>query len=134
MPIHQIQPTKSIVAYTWCGVDPHRKGVQAQWPGGTPEADCKACLRAEAQAAKAAKVRRPVKVTKLPSLAAPKMSPLSQAIEALIDKYGIEEVLTDIRYSVYGRIDGKGPWDDIYEILVDTTRRVRDKVRPKEGP
>jgi hypothetical protein len=125
-PVHKIQPNRrSVVAFTWCGVDPARKGVEVQWPGQTVEVTCKECLRAEAEAAKTAGVRRPVKVKKLKVAALPP-SLLASQIDSLIEQHGVDTILMEIRGYVYGRIDGTGPWEDYYEILVDATRRVRD--------
>jgi len=56
-PIHRIKPTRSFVIYTWCGVDPARKGIRIEgWhdPADTRKtghavkcgtATCRDCLR-----------------------------------------------------------------------------------------
>jgi hypothetical protein len=132
-PVHKIQPNKrSVVAFTWCGVDPARKGVESSWPTHPKTVTCKDCLRAEAEHERTKHVRHPVKVTKLPSLARTRLSPLSTAVEDLIDKYGVAEVLDDIQYAVYGRIDGTENREDIYEILAEANQKIR--ALRKEGP
>lgn len=50
-PIHEIRPTPhthtGLVAFTWCLVDPYRKGVQTNIvPGNVP--NCVACAKAKA--------------------------------------------------------------------------------------
>ena len=50
-PIHKLRPRgKSVVAYTWCLVDPYRRGVRIEIQG-RQLATCKACLREEKKSA-----------------------------------------------------------------------------------
>lgn len=52
-PIHKLRlqsKNSSILMWTWCGVDPYRKGVQTENARGTNPATCKACLRLEWEA------------------------------------------------------------------------------------
>lgn len=133
-PVHKIKPNKrSIVAWTWCGVEPYRRGVESADAHNKGVATCKACLRLEAEAAKTAKVRRPIKVTRMTRGAAPVQSPLAKTIDALIEGFGIEAVLEEVRGYAYGRIDGFGTaWETVYETLVDTTRKVQEVLDAKK--
>ena len=47
MKIHELKPTRSAAAFTWCGVDPSRRGVRVAM--GTSVATCADCARAKAQ-------------------------------------------------------------------------------------
>lgn len=52
-PIHKLTPAtrKSVVARTFCGVDPCRRGVRTEGVNvGQSKATCKACLKAESLA------------------------------------------------------------------------------------
>src|SRR5262245_50633613 len=47
-PIHRIRPGKSVVAHTYCGVDPYRRGVRTERVNvGQLAATCRECLRLE---------------------------------------------------------------------------------------
>lgn len=51
-PIHKLTPAtrKSVVARTFCGVDPCRKGIRTEGVNvGQSKATCKACLKIEAE-------------------------------------------------------------------------------------
>jgi hypothetical protein len=57
-PIHKLRPFgQSAVAYTWCLVDPYRKGVMLEIPDRQP-ATCKTCLREEKKGDDAKPLRR----------------------------------------------------------------------------
>lgn len=54
-PIHKLQSRKGYVVYTWCLVDPFRKGVCTEGiNSGVLKATCKACLREEKKASERA--------------------------------------------------------------------------------
>lgn len=121
MPVHKIQPTKTVVPFTWCGVDPARKGVQSSWPQHPVEVTCKACLAEEARA-KAPKVHTAVKAPP-----APKRSPLAAMIDTLIEHHGIDEVLEEVKGYAYGRMQGHGcPWEDIFEALAVAADKIKE--------
>jgi len=58
-PIHKLRPTKGYVPYTWCLVDPCRKGVKTEGCNvGPRKATCPACLREEKKGEAAKPLRR----------------------------------------------------------------------------
>jgi hypothetical protein len=127
-PVHKIQQNrKSIVAFTWCGVDPCRKGVQTQSARGTPEVTCKECLKAEAEFEKTKHVRHPVKVTPMfPERVAPLHNLLNSQVDSLIRQYGVEAILVAIRAHLAVRVDGNEQTEALWAIMVDATEKVRE--------
>jgi len=127
-PVHKIKPSRSIIAYTWCGVEPYRRGIQSADAHNKGVATCKACLAEEAKAAKTAKVRHPIKATKVRSV-----SKDYDTLVRLIETSDLNTVLSDIRTYLYRKIDGTDPAvDATYAVLLDATRKVREIMAAKK--
>ena len=127
-PVHKIKPSRSIIAYTWCGVEPYRRGIQTADVYNKAVTTCKACLAEDAKAAKTAKVRHPIKATKVRSV-----SKDYDTLVRLIETSDLNTVLSDIRTYLYRKIDGTDPAvDATYAVLLDATRKVREIMAAKK--
>jgi hypothetical protein len=132
-PVHKIKPSRSIIAYTWCGVEPYRRGIQSADAHNKGVATCKACLAEEAKAAKTAKVRHPIEATRIKQ---PTIHPTSSDYDTLvrlIETNDIGTVLSDIRTYLYRKIDGTDPAvDATYAVLLEASRKVREIMAAKK--
>ena len=131
-PVHKIKPNRSIIAYTWCGVEPYRRGDP---DGGRPQqsrGDLQGLPGRGSQGGEDRQGPAPDQGDQDDQSAAPVQSATHQHPGRLIETSG-SKPSSSTSGLLYRRIDGFGPAvETIYEILVDTTRKVREIMDAKK--
>ena len=103
-PVHKIKPSRSIIAYTWCGVEPYRRGSRRRT--STTK------LRRPARPAWPRKPRRRRPPRSDTRSRLPKSGSVSKDYDTLvrlIETSDLNTVLSDVRTYLYRKIDGTDP-------------------------